>query len=209
MSGASYRKFSYAIAAGATQLITRRGDFFHVVAADQSFSVGWDNGEQTPFFAGLEYEVPNGESFNQVAIENTSGTPMAIEVGIGSGGVRDGRFTVTGALDVRDNGGASFDEVVAAFAMPNTFTTGAPVIIFNGSGYVPIIRDANSARREIVISNEGAGTVYVTSDRDAGPGEGLPLKAGQSMTLQTSSLIRARNDSGADVPIHWAELEFA
>jgi len=118
----SYRKSTNIIAAGATLRITRQGSFFHVIEADKAFSVGFNNNGLSPFFAGLEYEVPDGTAFTSVQIENTSSDDLTISFGIGSGGVRDGRLTVTGKLDVADNGGASFDEVVTATAAVATAT---------------------------------------------------------------------------------------
>ncbi len=114
MSTASYRKLAYAIRPGDIQDINRQGDFFHVLSADGDFAVAWDDGSATPFFAGLEYEVRDGRSFNKVQIVNTGGGVLNIEVGIGRGGIRDSRLTTSGPVDARDNGGASFGDVVNA-----------------------------------------------------------------------------------------------
>ena len=114
MSTASYRKLAYAIRPGAIQDINRQGDFFHVLRADGDFAVAWDDGGATPFFAGLEYEVRDGRSFNKVQIVNTGQAELNIEVGIGRGGIRDSRLTTSGPVDARDNGGASFGDVVNA-----------------------------------------------------------------------------------------------
>ncbi|MFG5381945.1 hypothetical protein [Yoonia sp. R2-816] len=120
MSTASYRKLAYAIRPGDIQDINRQGDFFHVLSADGDFSVAWDDGGATPFFAGLEYEVRDGRSFNKVQIINTGQADLNIEVGIGRGGIRDSRLTTSGSVDARDNGGASFDDVVSGLQTVRT-----------------------------------------------------------------------------------------
>ena len=195
MSAASYRKFSVKVAVGATHRITRRGDFFHAITANQPFSVAWDDGAPTAFFAGLTYETPDDASFNEVLIENTGDAELNIELGIGAGGVRDGRLTLTGEIGTRKR-------------TPEVFETPLPVSAVNGA--VTTLVGINSKRNEIIVVNaDAAATVYVTGLSSALAGQGLPLQAGQSLTLETTAAVRVRNDSGNAVQISFAETEFS
>ena len=205
----SYRKSTNIIAAGATLRITRQGSFFHVIEADKAFSVGFNNNGLSPFFAGLEYEVPDGTAFTSVQIENTSSDDLTISFGIGSGGVRDGRLTVTGKLKVEDTDGNSFAQNIAAIdaaaTAPDTFTTGAAVSA--GNGATSLIAAANASRSEVILVNTDAEKmVYIGGASGATAAQGIPLQAGQSITLQTSAAIYARNDSGGAVAVAVAEL---
>jgi len=205
-----YRKSTNIIAAGATLRITRQGSFFHVIEADEAFSVGFDNNGLSPFFAGLEYEVPDGTAFTSVQIENTSSDDLTISFGIGSGGVRDGRLTVTGRLKVVDTDGNSFAENIAAIeaaaTAPDTFTTGATVSA--GNGATSLMAAANASRSEVILVNtDDDKMIYIGGASGASAAQGIPLLAGQSLTLTTSAAIYARNDSGGAVAVAVAELE--
>ncbi|MDX8353663.1 hypothetical protein [Cognatiyoonia sp. IB215182] len=159
MSIASYRKLAYAIKPGATQGIDRQGDFFHVLRADGAFSVAWDDDAATPFFAGLEYEVRDGRSFNKVQIVNKGQDVLNIEVGIGSGGIRDSRLTTSGPVDARDNGGASFGDVVnAAEAAQWLNMDGYRWDNFEGGDNQMVRRDDNDHGIEILHAQLSSGS---------------------------------------------------
>jgi hypothetical protein len=200
MSAAAYRKSTNVIASGATLRITRRGDFFHVISADEAFTVGFDGAGLSPFFAGLEYEVRNGEFFASVEIENVSADPLTITFGIGAGGVRDGRLTVSGLLSVADTDGLSFSDLLP----PDTLTTGDPVSATDAANTQ--LAAANAARREIMMVNVHASSTIYIGGTGATAGQGIPVLAGQSLTLTTSAAIFARNDSGGAVLVAVAEM---
>jgi len=194
MTAASYRKLTYEVAAGATQQITRNGDFFHVLRADQEFQVGWDNGPLSPFLAGLEYEVRNGGAFRSTQIRNDGPTMLTIEVGIGAGGIRDARLLISTRIDTKA-------------ATPDVLTTGAPVVAATAANTA--LAAANVQRKEVILANQGAGTVYVNGSAGAGAGQGVPLAAGAIMVLENAGPIYARNDTGAAVNVSVTQSEFA
>lgn len=186
----NYATREFTIAPGALVQVARASDFLVCLASSAPFRVSLDSQPASDFEAGLTLSPAGG--FALAAIENTGAASLTITLGFGVGNVRDAR--ISGQVGTKET-------------MPDTLTSGAAVSVATGGA--TLIRGANSARREIVIINSGAGAVYIGSDAAAVAGAGLPLQAGQSMTLQTAAAIYARNDSGAAVNVAWAELEFA
>lgn len=185
----NYATRDFTIPAGALVQVARASDFLVCLASSAPFRVSMDNQPASDFEAGLTLSPVGG--FQLVAIENTSAASLNVRLGFGIGNVRDAR--ISGQVGTKET-------------MPDQLTTGAPVACLAGASTLVIA--ANSARREAVLINNGAGVVFIGS-AGAAAGAGLPLQAGQSMTLQTSAAIYARNDTGAVVPVAWAELEFS
>jgi hypothetical protein len=186
-----YKLLSYSIAVGATLSVNQQGNGFHVIDANQTFEVGFDRGPQSSFFKGLEYEAPDNETFSSVQITNTSQGVLNVQFGISSGGVRDGRLTLTGAINA---------EILA----PDTLVTGDPVSAANSA--TTQLAAANTGRREIMMVNVHASSTIYIGGAGATAGQGIPVLAGQSLTLTTSAAIFARNDSGGAVSVAVAEL---
>jgi hypothetical protein len=184
----NYATRDFTIPAGALVQVARASDFLVCLQASAPFRVSMDNQPASDFEAGLTLSPVGG--FQLVAIENTGAATLTIRLGFGIGNVRDGR--ISGQVGTKET-------------MPDQLTTGAPVACPTGASTLVIA--ANSARREAVLINSGAGVVYIGQAAGAA-GAGLPLQAGQSITLQTSAALYARNDTGSAVPVAWAELGF-
>lgn len=172
--------------------IERSADFLVCLAATGAFKISIDENPLSEFEKGLTYRSPAG--FKRVRIVNTSGATLTVKMGFGKGGIQDNRLSISGEINTSE-------------AMPDTLTTGNPVTVADASAQ--LIAASNPLRRELMLVNEGGGTVRIVADGAATAGQGLPLGASQSVTLQTSAAVYIRNDTGAAVNIAYAELESA
>lgn len=187
---ANYKRIQVTIQPGEQTTINRLASFVTCLAATGAFQVRIDGEPATDFEKGLTYTPPAG--LQQVEIINTSGTALTVALGFGLGNIQDSRLSISGEINTSE-------------AMPDNFTSGAVKVC--PSGAVTPIALANPLRREIVLVSEGAAAVRVVGNAAAVAGDGLPLGAAQSLTLQTSAAVYVRNDSGASVNVAWAELE--
>jgi hypothetical protein len=167
----------------------RDADFITCLEATGPFKIAFDHGPTVEFEQGLTYRTRDGFKF--VDITNESAGDITVTIGMGRGDVRDARLSIAGTVATDANA-------------PEIFTAGAPVSALNAAATLIAAADLN--RREILLVNAGAGTVYIGSNAAAGAGAGLPLVGGQSLALTTSAAIYARNDSGAAVDIHAGEM---
>ena len=182
--------FSYTLDPGANMAINGAGRFFRILEADGDVGVAIDAQPENVMKAGHGFELAEGQRFGRLRIFNRAAGSQTIEIALGLGRFSDSRMA--GSVGTKET-------------MPDTFTSGAPVAALNAA--TTLIGAANSARREAVLVNDGAGTIYIGGAAGAAAGQGLPLAAGQPLTLDTTAAIYARNDSGAAVNVAIAELE--
>lgn len=186
----SYATRNVTIPAGGSIQIFRDAFFVTCLDAQAPFKISFDGGPQTEFQAGLTYTPENGVRL--VELVNDGASENAVSLAFGRGAIQDSRLTIGAAITTKPQSA-------------NAFATGAPISALNAAA--TLLAAANSNRAEILISNDGAGKLYIGGDVAALAGEGLPLDAGGSMVLTTSAAVYARNDSGAAVPVAVAELE--
>lgn len=197
MSGnqVSYAALTYTIAPGATIGVEKQSGFLTCLNSSAPFKVKFDDGSFSDFEAGLSYSPLTG--FRRVDIYNPTGADLVVRLGFGKGSINDARVTISAGQDLN-----------VRAKVPDVFTTGAAVSAINAAATA--LAAANILRREcLIVSPAGAGLVYIGGNPAAGAGEGLPLVGGQSITLETSAAVYARNDSGAAVALSVAEMEYA
>lgn len=181
----SYTTRTFTIPAGETVKTFRDADFVTCLVGDAKFKIAFDNGPAVDFEQGLTYRTRDG--FRDLDITNPTGAAIVVTIGMGRGDVQDSRLSLTGTIGA---------DVVA----PAVFDAGAPVSAPTAAATLLLASDGN--RREALIVNAGAATVYIGGSAAAAAGEGLPLVGGQALTLATSAALYVRNDSGGPIDIH-------
>ena len=185
----TYAVRHFTIPAGASVETYRAADFLTCLGATAGFKLSFDNAPRVDFEAGLTLRTAGG--FTRLEMINEGASDISITLGFGRGDIQDSRLTLGGTIGA-DN------------IAPENFAAGAPVSALNAAA--KLIAAANANRREIVLVNAGAATVYIGGDAGAVAGAGLPLAGGQSLALTTSAAIYARNDTGAAVAVHAGEM---
>ena len=186
----NYVTREYVIPANGTVEGYREASFMTCLEATAAFSLKIDNAAKFDFEAGLGI-VFDG-TFTRYELINETGTDITVKLAIGRGNVRDARLVISGTLSTQST-------------VPDTLTTGAAVSALNAATTSVIA--ANTSRVEALVVNAGAATIYIGGNAAAAAAEGLPLAAGQSLTLNTTAAIYARNDTGAAVAVSVAEVE--
>lgn len=186
----TYAVRSFTIPANGSVEAIRDADFITCLEASAAFKMSLDNAPRVDFEAGLTLTTVSG--FKRIEMINPTGDALTVKVGFGKGDVKDARLTLSGAVNTRVDA-------------PGGFVTGP--MISAADAATTALKAANGNREEILISNDGAGKVYICGDPAAAAGEGLPLAPGGAMVLTTAAAIYARNDSGAAVNLAVAELE--
>jgi|GEM_PF-6766533 len=191
----TYARFKHPMAANEEITIHATGDLVAALAATGGMEVAFGEGAFIPLDVGQTVSFQEGEGFSFVRVKDTSGAANTVDLYVGRGEFFDLRFSATGTLTTRESA-------------PDTLTTGATVSALNAAATE--LAAANALRREIMLVNtDAAATVYVGGASGALAGEGIPVLAGQSLTLQSSAAVYARNDSGAPVAVAVAEMEWA
>ena len=179
---------TYTIAAGSSVKMSRKADFLRCLESTGIAEVQFDNaGDGGDLEGGLAYWPQGG--FSQADILNPTASDITLIIAVGKGRMEDNRATV--------NTGQTLPTRETA---PDVLSANAPVSAVNAAA--TLLSAANAKRREILIVNtDAAATVYIGGDPAAAAGAGVPLLPGQSLTLETSAAVYARNDSGAAVSV--------
>lgn len=189
----NYKTFEFTVPAGGMHEMFRETEFLVCLNADAEFQLQIDGGSKFDFEAGLGFESHNG-SFKRMEFLNPGAQAIKIKVGLGKGGVRDARQTIANVVDTKPQ-------------TPDVFTTGAPISAANAATTALVA--PNPKRRELIVSNDGTGKVYLAGTSGATAGQGLPLEAGGTAVLETTAAVWARNDSGGAVPVAVAQVEWS
>lgn len=184
--------FTFALAAGAAEQINAAGEFFRLADADGPVAVQIEALPETEFQPGQGYQVPAGMEFDRLTVRNPGAASVTMTIVIGTGRFDDFRFFATSILDTREQS-------------PDTFATGAPVTAATGAA--TLLAAANTARAEIIVTNDGGGKIYIGGDAAAAAGEGTPLGTDATLVLTTTAAVYVRNDTGAAVSVAVAEVE--
>jgi len=187
----SLNTFTYSIAAGGRLEIHRTADFISCLGASSPFKLSIDGQPNTDFQSGLTYTPQSG--LKHVIATNEGDAPISVTLAFGKGDIKDNRSAIAGTIDTRPQA-------------PDALTTLAPVSCPNAAA--TLVLAANSLRRDAILTNTGAGTVFIQGAAGAA-GAGLPLGPLATAVLTTGAAIRVRNDTGAAISVAVAELEFS
>ena len=179
-----YQVFDMTLAAGEAVSMAWAGEFIHCLEASAAFQIGFNDGPQSRFEAGLKYRAPT--AFESVQLVNSSGSANTLRLAVGRGDMEDARLVLTGTVSTRGE-------------VPDTLTTKAPVSALDAANTQ--LAPANALRRELILVNQGAATIYINGKVAVLAGEGIPLEPGQSLILEQRGAVYARNDTGATVPV--------
>lgn len=170
-------------------------DSVNVHRATGAIRVKFGAGGNWTDWAGAREYIP-GASFEGFWVQNASQSAIEVEVSTAQGRVRDY------ALRIEN------DQLNTRQGSPDVFDTGAPVTVPDAS--TTALAAANPLRREILVVNTSTtATVYIGGNAGAVAGQGLPIFPTQSHVLETSAAVYARNDSGGDVALAVAEMEWS
>lgn len=143
------------------------------------------------------------EPFTQLTFEDTSGAPNAIEYSAGLVEVEDqeisGFVTINGAVDVSDRAARELGQVdvLASSAI------GAAQVTVNTSEVT--VRSADPTQKSVCVkaASSNTGVVYV-GPTGVTTATGFALAAGESVTFNTTAIIRARGSAaGQKVFVAW------
>jgi len=196
---------SYIVPANGSAALFREAEFLTCLEATAPFRVKIDNGPEFDMESGLSMTFP--AAFTRVELIDTSGANNTIKVAVGKGNVRDGRFNLSGSVNVSTPAPIDVSAAPIREDVPDVLTTGGTVSALDAA--TTSLVAANALRRELILVNEGAGTVYIGGAAGATAGQGIPLLAGQSLFLDTTAAAYARNDSGAAVNVSVTESEWS
>lgn len=96
--------FTETIAAGAYRTVDAYSEQLTILSntAGADISVGIGELRPIPLKAGLQYKLPQGETFNRLTLYNQSASETTVEFILSIGDIRDNRMSVSGQIDVSD-----------------------------------------------------------------------------------------------------------
>lgn len=187
MSQPSYNRHHHKLAAYEEITIHNTGNLVSVLGstAQIEISIG-ESGSFIPMNPGQTASFQDGDEFELIRVKDVSGAANEFDLYVGKGEFFDLRFSAQGVLETRTS-------------TPDEMQEQAPVTVNNAANAQ--LLPANPRRKEAIIVNEGLGKVYVSTNPAAVAGQGVPLAGGQSLTLEQTSALHVRNDSGAAVNV--------
>ena len=222
MQRPSYKVFNYTLKPGEQVPIHHRANSLNCLSATGRFQIAFDDAPLTTFEKGLGYtaEVP----FSKVRLLNDGDETIKIELGFASGGVTDSRLNLPSAIDANItnealtaniNGAVDANitnevldanitnEVLATKALAPRNAYDSKITAAPNSRTAIVGRNVN--RREVMITNLGDTTVYLGGSSVA-DGEGLPIGAGKTASLQSAGYLLVWNPSATAIKIAVLEL---
>ncbi len=176
-----YKEFTLSIPDGGIETIFYEFNFFRILSISTTTNVTIRYGSSgTPsdvVGAGIGYEM--GAIVDRVQIQNNSGGVLTITVALAVGKISDDRLNISGAINI---------------SKASSFTSVADLAIVAGAAAV-VIQAANSATREVIITNTGANDCRV-GDAGTAVAEGTLLAVGQTIILDTAAVIYAFSTGG-------------
>lgn len=163
------------VAAGEQKTINVTGSYLSCYAASDDFRIAFDDGVQSDFFGGAEVLLPGHqekdrpETFTKVTIINPNAGTLTVSLAVSFGEFRDRRLTAIGSI-------ATLAKKSPADTLDLDATTVAAAATQILTGHAD-----NAA---VIVTNIGANTVYIGSDNTVTTGDGHPLAAGATLTLE-------------------------
>lgn len=178
-----HRTYTYTLAAGEAVEVNGEANEVRCISATAAFKLRIDRGPSADFEAGIGYRAPG--PFSSVTIENPNASAITVKLSISRGGVSDSRLSLPDGARVADDAPDMWDDFAAVSV---------------GAGANAQLLAANTDRREAILSNNGAASVYVLGSTGTTP-RGVVLAAGATFVIQTTAEIRCYNPGGAAVDI--------
>lgn len=181
-----FRTYEYTIAANSEREVNTTGTYFAVLEADGAFRVALGDMPSTEFEAGLKVRLPDGVQFSKVTLINETGSPVTIKFNVGFGDFVDGRFVLSGGIDLSKSSDLeNIDDVTVA------------------NGATVMLAAASNGRRELIVSNPdtAAGAIRVGRTGGVDAGSGVLVPPGGSVVLTTSARVDCHNATGASVDV--------
>lgn len=169
----NYATRNYSVEPGATLQIVRQAQFVACLAASSTFKIAFDDGSESDFEAGLTYSPESG--FSRILIRNPGAQTLTVSLGLGAGAIRDGRVTINAGVTLPVREGAP--DVLSANNLVSISLTSKLIV------------PKNPLRREIIISNQGSGNLWISGASPAQVNFGPYLKGDEKLVLQTTSAI--------------------
>jgi hypothetical protein len=164
-------------------LINATGSKLFCKTAVQPFKVRLDNGESFDFEEGFSYEMAPGDYFKGLELVNPNPTALNVELYVGNA-----RIFRAAPLFTRD--------------APTVTTGGNYTITAAGNRYLdPVYTGTGRHRKQVVINNQGSGTLHLYSTNAAHDAGSLLMwiLAGEKITLFTSDYLRLFNGTGSSI----------
>jgi hypothetical protein len=196
MEKVSYAALVYKIDPGATVGVEKQSGFIACLNATAPFKIKFDDGSFSDFEAGLTYTPKFG--FNRVDLFNPSAQEIEVKLGFGKGSINDARVTISAG-----------QELNTQERVPDVFASGPAVLCVKG--LCTIVAAANPKRKEILIvsPSDADALIYIGGSATTAQGDGLPLATGQSLILNTTAAVYVRNNTGTNLSISVAQIEFS
>lgn len=186
------------LASGVEQTFNVSGIILRVLSASEDFELALGDDDFFHVEAGLGYqpiELPQNDelTFRSIRVRSIGVSPLDARLQVGTGEIIDNRAVFGGAaVPVELAAGAIFwVRQRPASSVPKWSVSVA-------AGTWPDILPVNLNRRAAVISNRGAETVFVSDNAGPSP-SGIPVPPGETIRVETTSLLRAYNPSAVSV----------
>ncbi|WP_430448732.1 hypothetical protein [Rhodophyticola sp.] len=183
--------FTVTIPANGERQIDRVGDAIKCLSASHDFKLGLDGSPLSDFSQGIGFRTA-AAGFRSVRIVNPINSELTVQLSFARGDITDDRAAFSGALNVTE-------------ARPSVFATPAPVACPSGAATQILPADAN--RKEALVTNLGAGRVFLQGAVGAA-GVGQPIEPLATIILENTAALFVRNDTGASVTINLATGAF-
>lgn len=181
-----YSDYRLTIAIGDSVVVHAVGRYVTCLEANIDFAIGIGSDALQFMAQGLTVEMAPGETFDKIMLDNTGGaSPLVVRVGIGTGNLRDQRLSLTGSIDVSKG---------------DAFSTVADVLLT--AAVATVIRAADTARREIIVTNLSANAAVVRiGDVNVAAARGTPIEPGESLILDTTAAVYGYSVPGESVAV--------
>lgn len=181
-----FRTYEYTVAANSEREVNTTGTYFAVLEADGAFRVALGDMPSTEFEAGLKVRLPDGVQFSKVTLINETGSPVTIKFNVGFGDFVDGRFVLSGGIDLSKSSDLLnfVDKAI-------------------GAGATAQIAGADNSRRELIISNPATslGAIRVGRTGSTGATSGVWVEPGTSIILTTTQAVNCHNPTAASINV--------
>lgn len=176
------------LAAGEETSIAMIGNFVAGIEATADFELGYNSGPKTSFRKGYRHrtDVP----FQSVEIRNPSGSSNTITLLLGKGDFLDGRLTISSGINTTETHSST---------VPLCST--API----GAGTFGLVAAANASRRELIVSNDSPGDLFVNTGFAAR--YGILLPSGASVSIENTGAWYVYNPQAATANVSYLETQ--
>jgi hypothetical protein len=158
--------------------------------------VGLGEMQPVPLKAGLQYELPQGDTFNQIIFYNQEVTETTVEFVVSMGGIRDNRLTITGSVfnDLLVAMQAIQAELqgilTAGSAAQQTIGTSALSVLSanaNRKGFSIQAKEVNTGLIYVGFANTVTSSAYWVAELSAGMSFGLDDYRGPLFAIATAA----------------------